>query len=265
MTARVARVLLAICAGLAGASGPAAATAAGLRDATDGWLMPASDLHRLLGGRDRPGPWCELAHGRLHGLAELPLTSAAAGFRLGGARVRLEARHSGATILRETGCAVTVAGGPPWSPRLRLGRAAFEVAGGWSASQLEAAVGLTVPLAGAVACDVDVPLLPAPVWYGHGGLRRLLRLRAGWPLAAVAVAVDRRGDGVPQVQLEVALAPVGAATLGLRAEPASGSLGVTTGWRVGPRLMLRTSHVLHPALGVTHRWGLVAGVPELPS
>jgi hypothetical protein len=48
------------------------------------------------------------------------------------------------------------------------------------------------------------------------------------------------------------------ASLGLRIEPWSRAVGMVTGWRVGS-LLLRTSHLLHPDLGTTHRWGLDLG------
>ena len=50
----------------------------------------------------------------------------------------------------------------------------------------------------------------------------------------------------------------GAAALAMRWDGASASLGPGCALRLGP-LLLRTSHLTHPALGLTHRFELTGG------
>jgi hypothetical protein len=54
--------------------------------------------------------------------------------------------------------------------------------------------------------------------------------------------------------------PGGDTALGLRADPATGILGLTLVW-LGAGVMIRTSHLAHPDLGLTHRFQVGFGRP----
>jgi hypothetical protein len=77
----------------------------------------------------------------------------------------------------------------------------------------------------------------------------------------LACRLDRLVDGAPVLALEgmVRLAPgVG---LGFRGDPANGGLGGNLTVRFG-QFRLESSHLVHPVLGVTHRFMVGAGEPE---
>jgi hypothetical protein len=145
-----------------------------------------------------------------------------------------------------------------WRPRLRWGRRRLAIGETSSVEQSELQPGLSFPLSSNLVLDLDVPLLAAPVWFGEGGLRRWLRLRGHSASGLWAVALDRGGDGTPRIQLEVSVVAGSTGCFGLRAEPASGAFGLVTAFHRGA-WMIRTSHLVHPELGPTHRWSFAAG------
>ena len=75
---------------------------------------------------------------------------------------------------------------------------------------------------------------------------------------ALAIAIDQAAGGGPLLSLEAAAALAPRLGVGLRADPGTGSCGPVTWWRAGP-LLVRTSHVVHPDLGATHRMLLAVG------
>jgi len=94
---------------------------------------------------------------------------------------------------------------------------------------------------------------------GYGTRRQnigLLILKHG-DLAA-AVVVDRHFDGTPRAGFQVVAALDRGVGLELRVDPSTGSIGPGITLARGA-LMARTSHLMHPHLGVTHRLMLVVG------
>jgi hypothetical protein len=77
-----------------------------------------------------------------------------------------------------------------------------------------------------------------------------------------AIAVDRGEQGSPAIQAAVLGRLAAGVALGLRSEPQTGSVGLTTAWRWRAWL-IRSAHLSHPELGTTHRWGLAWGRLEL--
>jgi hypothetical protein len=123
------------------------------------------------------------------------------------------------------------------------------------------ALGVRFPLASALDLRLDWPLTSPPPWQGERCQRRWLLLTARASGVAWALGVDRSGAGVPSLQGELCVRLHPAVATGVRSEPATGSLGRVTVWRRG-RWLLRSSHVAHPALGLTHRWSLLWGALE---
>jgi hypothetical protein len=74
----------------------------------------------------------------------------------------------------------------------------------------------------------------------------------------VALQVDQKGDGAPVLSLEILGRLSHRVGLGWRVDPDTGSLGGTFTARLGG-LWWQTSHLVHPALGVTHRFQLGCG------
>jgi hypothetical protein len=89
-----------------------------------------------------------------------------------------------------------------------------------------------------------------------------LRLAAAAPGRAVALTIDTAADGRPTCGWE-ALCGLGAG-LGLswRADQASGAMGAGLLWQRGA-LRLRSSHLAHPDLGLTHRFEVALGSPAV--
>lgn len=265
--------VLALAAFWAGVSA-APAAGGGCRDFSDGWVIPPERLEVVLApigsagtGRDA---WICAGQARLYGMPELPLRALAAGWRDAGWAAAVSWQRLGGALLREDRLRcrlLRLAGGRAG----RTGDTAVGLTAGWDALRLEggtserrAALALEVRLVGPGGTRVagSLPLSPPPSWYGGTGLRRWWSLAGGGDGGAWAVALDRDGRGAPIVEAEAALRVASGAALGLRWEPATGSLGLTTAWLWrGSRL--RSSHLAHPELGVTHRWSVTLGrAPE---
>jgi len=93
-----------------------------------------------------------------------------------------------------------------------------------------------------------------------GGRRRrnLLNITMVKKELAGALVVDRHDDGTPRAGFHLLLVLDRGIGLEFRADPATGSLGPGLSLVRGG-FLLRTSHVIHPHLGVTHRLLLVVG------
>lgn len=259
------RVVVVVAVALVGLACGSPAAGGGSRDLHDGWLLPPDLLRPWLAparpGRES-GPWLALGQARLYGMPELPLRGLAAGWRAPRWRAALAWQRLGADLLGEERARGQFLVG---------GRQALGVAAGWDALRLaDAPAGrrpvfnLELRLAGPAGTVLagSLPLLPAPDWYGRGGARRWWSVAAAAGEAAWCLALDRDARGAPLLEGEGALRVAEGCGLGLRWEPATGALGLTTAWLRGG-LLLRSSHLAHPALGVTHRWSLGVGRGEL--
>jgi hypothetical protein len=256
---------------------PVAGRAGGTRDLADAWLLAHEDWARLLAPPAAPPAvgatgaaatadtgaarsrrwWLQAAQGRLFGLDLLPQTGLAGGWRAGGAALAVAWERLGADLYREDLVRGSVLVGRPWILGAELRWRRLRLAGVPESARTEVVLRAAAPLPADLRLEAWWPLGEAPPWFGRTGLRRWLRLRGPGTQVAWAVVVDRRADGVPVVQGEVVLA-AGRAALGLRLEPWSGAVGLVTGWRWGP-VILRGSHLVHPDLGASHRWGLLLG------
>jgi hypothetical protein len=72
---------------------------------------------------------------------------------------------------------------------------------------------------------------------------------------AVGLRLDRRTDGAVALRGGCTLAAGPGLAVGLLCGATGGELGLTLACRRG-RLLIRSSHLVHPALGATHRWQL---------
>jgi hypothetical protein len=251
----------AIAAGMAALVAAYPARAAGSRDLGDAWLVSPADA----GGPGASAWEVTVATGRLFGLAELAQWRLDVSAVRGGWRAGLAWERLGGGLLGEDGVRVHAGFGRGWTVGLEGGADRLVLAGDDPrlnpalAGRVAGALGATLRL------EVWVHLTEAPPWYGASGLRRLALLSGrhdGW---AWAIALDRAGDGRPSLQGDVLTRVVPSVCLGLRVDPWSGALGLSTAWRV-PVGWLRTSHLVHPELGTTHRWALVItrGEGKLP-
>ncbi len=105
---------------------------------------------------------------------------------------------------------------------------------------------------------LEWPLKRAEKSPGLGRRRTISNITIATSDLAAAFVIDRNDDGTPNIGFHLLLAVGSGVGLELRADSATGSLGPGLSLVRGS-LMLRTSHVIHPHLGVTHRLLLVVG------
>ena len=238
--------------------GASAAKAGGTRDLADAWLVSAERAAAVVGQDGADGWSAQLSQGRLFGLPELPQAGVRVGRRGGRIDAALSWERLGRDLYRED----TWRGELLFGGRLRLGMrvvlARLELDGDTRRDHREIDLRGRIPLTRRIVLDVWWPLRPAPSWYGRAGLRRWLRIEGGDGGLAWTVAIDRTVSGTPVVGGEVLIGPARQAALGVRYDSWSGGAGLCSAWRIR-RLILRTSHLLHPDLGVSHRWCLGLG------
>ncbi|MFO7609999.1 MAG: hypothetical protein R6X35_12535 [Candidatus Krumholzibacteriia bacterium] len=246
----------------------APAVAAGLRGVADAFLLDGADAAALLDARPGApagrGAWFRLGQARLWGMPELPVTEMGAGaaWALAGgtAAVRGAWERTGRDLVRGDRQAVALGWRRGWEVQLEAARERLVVLGETVATRDEAWLRAGPDLSWGEAASLSLRLWallsPPPVGdrQPRPAGRAVLRLRGG----ACAVAWDRRADGRSALGIEAAAALGEGAALAVRWDGASASLGPGLVLRLGP-LLLRTSHLEHPALGLTHRFELVGG------
>lgn len=248
------------------AAGPAAG--AGLRDLQDGWLLPPWRRANHRETTDRTwGTWCAAGAGRLYEMPDLPLQSLEVGIGHGGGGSTWQLRASwqvlGDGIFRADCWALDLGRSAAWRVRLHLARETERLDGqpGPVYEDHALVVGRAHHVADGIRLLADLHLpLTAPLPAAARRVRPVARVRVETVTVGVALAWDRRADGTPLLGGELAVDLAPAAALLLRFDGGAGSLGPGLVVR-GKGFLLRTSHVLHPALGVSHRFQMVAGAP----
>lgn len=241
------------------------ADAAGLRDLADGWLTTPGELVRILTpdqapARDRSWLWrAGLGTGRLFGMPELPLQALdlALGWRTPGATWRLAGswQVTGGDLFRTDNWTVEAGRRGTWRLGLRWVRERMLLAGNEGPQHAE--TGLVLGRSwGRLTADLHLPL-DAPPAPGDRRIRPVARAAAVAAGVALVVSCERRGADALLLGGELSLG-LGPAALLLRFDGASGSLGPGL-VVIRDHVLLRTSHVLHPTLGVSHRVQMVVG------
>lgn len=248
------------------------AGAGGLRLLEDAWLREPT-WSRAEDGAGGAGAfaWVAAGTGRLYGLPELPLSSlrVATGRRGAVATWGVEAawQRLGRDLLQVDQLEVTAGRVGRWRCR---GRALVErrLLAGVPAEdrrRIEALLGWgwSTPAGSAGYCDLHLAL--------HDGMDRdprhvVPRIRIVLELgpAGCALAWDRRGDGTPLLGVEFTVELSRTAAVAWRYDGGSRSLGWGLVLRRGS-LLVRTSHLVHPELGASHRWQVAAGGGRLPA
>lgn len=248
---------------------PAAAEA--LRRLDAAWLVPAHlasvALDRAADGATG-GVWVRAGQMRLFGLPDLPVRHLAAG--LGGARRSwaLEGgwETAGAGLLRDDRLQARLMVGRRLRPGAEVRWRRVRPGPGPLLSELvwDLNLGFGTPAGPLGRIDLG---LSWPLWrVGAEALapepRTRLRLAAAAPGRAVALIIDTAADGRPTFGWE-ALCGLGQG-LGLswRADQASGTVGAGLLWQ-RRALRLRSSHLAHPDLGLTHRFEIALGSPAV--
>lgn len=245
---------------------PETPLAAGGKDLEDGWLVPVARILDLLPsgssvrtGNQRRGIWIQAGLANLYGMAELPLRQLATGLVSGKLAGILAWQVLGQEFYREEQFLVRIHYGGAWKLSIAGGLCRLTVNGDLVGAQSALELALRSPVTHPITLQVAWQVLTPPTWYDGRGQQRWCWLSGRFGEACWAVALDRSEDGVPSFQTELLLALTAGFAWGARAEPATGSLGFTTVWRRSS-LLVRSSHLAHPELGLTHRWSVSLGL-----
>jgi hypothetical protein len=249
-------------------SAPGVAGGGGTRDLGDGWLLPPGRVLGLLGAAGSssraPAWWVLMGQGRLYGLAELPLLEARGGWSSANWAVSGRYHRLGAELMRDEEWGLELRLQTRCSPGLEIIQDRLAIQGGPPSSRLRLRGGVDVPVGRAMAASLRMDLTDAPPWQGERAIQRWLLLQGTSRDLCWAIGLDRSADNEPWLELSLSARLCERAAAGLRTEPATGTVGLTTAWRAGGWL-LRSSHLVHPLLGVTHRWQLGRGcLPARP-
>lgn len=238
-----------------------AARGDGIRDLADGWLLEARHAARLVqpGDSGRNGWSCECGRGRPYDIPDLDQLGLSARVwrphwegsgsweRLQGGSLYTEDQVGGWFL---AGAAIRGGLEVRWR-RIVLGTVPVEPAFG---------VAALVDWVGSAGVQVRcwIPVVEPEARWATAGPRRWARCERIDDNLAWVLAIDRRPDGGPLVQVEVNARVASIAALGLRFDGGTGTLGFCTIWRVRS-VVMRSSHLVHPQLGPTHRWSVILG------
>lgn len=244
----------------------------GLRGIQDSWLVSSSDSWYLLS----PGPWpqkeilegwtgagVEVGQGRLFSLPELEQirVEIQAGARIRGKLLRLTGswEQLGGDLYRETEACLAGRMGriPGIGFRVRYFSVRLARRQIWSGQGLDMVLGhlLRLDEESLLGGGLVLPLKSQDPPAGPPVRREFLKLWLIRNRGSLAVQVDRRDDGAPVLGCEVFWATNQGLGFSLRIDPVTGTLGPGVILRRG-LLLLRTSHLIHPDLGQTHRFSL---------
>jgi hypothetical protein len=250
---------------------PEPAGAGGCRDLEDAWLLPPGRIVILL-SRMKPDhadtarvspaarAWFSAGLGRLYGMPELPLRAVAAGWPALRCAWAASWQRLGTGMLTEDRLRLRFLQGGDHRLGLGGGLDRLRAGGGRTAVLGELSAEVVWPGPGGVVGRVSWPLATMGETERRRAWRRWLGVTGGGGDLVWAVAVDRSGTGRPAIQLELTARLATGCGLSCRAEPATGTVGINTAW-LWRGALLRTSHLVHPDLGVTHRWSLTLGRP----
>lgn len=247
----------------------APAAGAGLRRLDSAWLLPAA-LHGVLlepalASPPAPGgSWLRIAQSSLYGLPELPVRQLAIGAAGRGWAAETGWEVLGADALRDDRLTARCSVGGRWRVGLWAARRSVRPGPGEAGQALaldfEVMACGSHPALGAWLAALQWPLVrQADSWVGTEPESRL-RAALAAPGRALALSLDMGEDGRPALGWEAVAGLGGGLGLAWRSDRASGAAGGGLVWRKG-RLRLRTSHLAHPELGLTHRTEICVGRP----
>lgn len=265
---------------------PLKALGEGLRDFADGWLLNPGDMAFIMEAASRPGLtdedpapppgdnrgwglWAGAGQGQLFSMKELPLESVECGIVRKGGRLPWYLAGSwerlGDELMVEETSVLRFRLGHNPQVGVRVRARSWIVSGEQLDTSLESDLEgrLSFTLGTRLTGNVAFRLHPGslPEWHGRGGRRTLAEVKLFYTGNGLAVRLDQRSDGAPVLSLEIMGRLTARVGLGVRADPETGSLGGNMALRMGG-FWLHTSHLAHPALGLTHRFHLGVGDPE---
>lgn len=239
--------------------------AGGFLDPADAWLLPALECAAMLRGERTDDPSLRFSlvagQGRLFDLPELPQFFGSARWRQAGApfmEVAASWQRTGGEIFQTDTLDFLVHGGRRpglgLSGRLRRGRAGDRPWPSWR--RLYARLSWPGTLgSGRWRLLIHLPLIDPPASALPEGRESFLDIRWRGPGGALIWVLERDIQGRPCAAGEMVLTAGQGVGLGLRWDAPSGALGLSLNVLRGT-VLLRTSHLAHPRLGLTHRFSL---------
>jgi hypothetical protein len=280
----ISRVIFLV-AGLVLGVGATSVQAGGAPGLPDGWLMNPLDTDYLLSGEPVPGygkhlkestrrwgVWGSAGQGRLYSMEDLPLLWVELGIRPAGRillpSVTVVLERLGREFVTFERRSAHLRWGTNPAVGLKLGSAGWTLAG----ENMETSLGGELEgrcyfgLGGLLVGVVGLHLYPwtKPGWPGESGRLEVAEFKLLYPGSGLACRVDRNFDGTPLFTFEGMVRLSTGVGLGFRGDPHTGSMGGCLVFRVGG-MRLETSHLVHPALGVTNRFLLSGGDPRASS
>ncbi len=252
-------------------------SAAGLRDLSDGWLLSTRDSFTLLGCGSYPGVspnkqipgggvWAYAGMMQLFGMPEIPVSVVGLGTRLGARKSSWvfggRWQKTGGGIFQEDVQTFSLGWEKHWTGSFHLTRRAMKIGSETSLSWS----GLRF-LWGAPALQLGdytfgahiwIPVWSSDDWRFHEARQERFKVTVSRDRVALVGVFEKKYDLGWALGMECSLALATGLGLTLRADPDTGSLGPGTLFCWG-RLLVKTSHVVHPDLGLTHRITLTAG------
>lgn len=265
--------------------GPVFGWAAGAPDLTDGWLMNPQDTDYLLSDEPDLGYggahhgrgsgwafWGAAGQGRLYSLEELPVLWMELGIGLRGTPLLPAITVSFERVGSEFLVGEMKSALLRWGVNPRVGLKIRSAVWTLDGTRMEPGLGGELHcqyhfgLGGLLVGVAGLNLHPwaKPGWAGESDLLKVAEFKVLGPGGGVACRIDRRPDGTPEFTFEGMVKLANGVGLGFRGDPHTGSLGGVLVLKAGG-LDLETSHLVHPALGVTNRFMLGAGDPRVSS
>ena len=246
--------------------------AAGLREFQDSWLISGDESGALLSQKIdsleliiHPGTTMglDLGQARLFSLPELEQTNLRAIIQATflGRRLLLEGdwQQLGTGIFQEDKTWVTVRLGSRPAIGLKISRNRIRLAGEEVAQRIRVKLDLDylvrMETETILRCRAVLPLDSPESTLDHDSRQDLLTITLLRSRTALAMGLDRRFEGTPVVGFDFFWVLGGGVGFSLRVDPVTSSLGPGIHIRRGP-LLLRTSHLVHPDLGQTHRFSI---------
>ncbi len=232
----------------------------GAREMTDGWVFTPEWERACVYGEEHDTGRLRIScgTGRLFGMPELPLHSLSGRAARSTLFLEVDLQTLGSDVWREQRLGAELGWGHRQGVGLIWVLRRIETAYGEAWSRQEMIVTLRIASGktwSAILYSDPLSLSQdRPVSYRS----RWLVLRGRRSGLAWALTVDRRRGEAPESRAALMSRVAPDVAFGISGEPGTGTIGLTTTWFRGG-LCVRTSHLVHPALGISHRWMLVLG------
>jgi len=256
---------------------PLSVLGSGLRNIEDGWLFSTREMVSLLkpdsfAGSDSlmntndSGLWAVVGSMQLFGMPELPVTSLGLGAKLSRGKSSWVVgglwQRTGRGVFQSDIQSLTFGWEKQWQANFNLERNSWTIANRSMPSRVGLMLMLKPPLKNngkwTVGSEIRIPIWASSDWRNHEMRQGRFKVSLFRDNMVLVGSFEKKADFGWALGLEVAVALVSGVGITSRFDPDTGSLGPGTIW-ILRKLLLKTSHVIHPDLGLTHRVTLTTG------